>query len=235
MSNTPHLGSRGKPEESCRAILNAAVDEFAAEGLSGARMDAIAKTAGVNKALLYYYFNDKESLYGAVLDHVFSGIHSRLSEALNRPGTPGTAILRYAVKHFDYLASNRHYLRLVQYEMMRARIGKSVHIERLVNLYFRPLIDRLHTVMEEAIEAGEFRRFDAMQMALSVTGVNVHYFIAAPILKTMGYPNMLAPESLINRREAMLDLLSAGLFEDRDRGREIANQILAEEDTDASL
>ena len=47
---------------------------FRREGMAGARTDAIARAGGVNKALLYYYFKDKESLYGAVLDHAFGGL-----------------------------------------------------------------------------------------------------------------------------------------------------------------
>ncbi len=59
-------------EHSRRAILEAAMREFAELGVDGARTDSIARSAGVNKALLYYYFHNKESLYGAVLDDVFS-------------------------------------------------------------------------------------------------------------------------------------------------------------------
>ena len=68
----PRLGSRGRPEESRDAILQAAVREFAREGIAGARTDAIARQAKVNKALLYYYFKDKEALHSAVLDQVFA-------------------------------------------------------------------------------------------------------------------------------------------------------------------
>ena len=70
-------GSRGKPEETREAILKAALKEFAQEGLAGARTDAIARSAGVNKALLYYYFDDKETLYGAVLDPSLRGCRRR--------------------------------------------------------------------------------------------------------------------------------------------------------------
>ena len=71
---TPRLGTRGRPEESRAAILKAAVAEFAEHGIAGARTDAIARAAHVNKALLYYYFKDKDALYEAVLDHVFGGL-----------------------------------------------------------------------------------------------------------------------------------------------------------------
>ena len=66
------LGSRGRAEQSRAAILQAAVREFSREGVAGARIDAIARRAHVNKALLYYYFKDKEALYSAVLDQAVS-------------------------------------------------------------------------------------------------------------------------------------------------------------------
>src|SRR4051794_17248713 len=84
----PRLGSRGRPEESRAAILQAAVVEFAREGVAGARTDAIARSAGVNKALLYYYFKDKEALYDAVLNHVFSGAREAVQNALKQPLPP---------------------------------------------------------------------------------------------------------------------------------------------------
>jgi AcrR family transcriptional regulator len=62
------MGTRGQPVESRAAILQAAAHEFAEHGIAGARTDAIAKEAKVNKALLYYYFRDKETLYAAVLE-----------------------------------------------------------------------------------------------------------------------------------------------------------------------
>src|SRR6476661_4229662 len=78
------LGTRNRPEQTRAAILDAALHEFAQEGVSGARIDAIARSARVNKALLYYYFKDKESLYGAVIERVFGQLSERISEALAR-------------------------------------------------------------------------------------------------------------------------------------------------------
>jgi AcrR family transcriptional regulator len=54
-------------------ILSAAKKEFAERGFSGARMSAIAKRATVNKALIHYYFRDKETLYLEVLRRIFRG------------------------------------------------------------------------------------------------------------------------------------------------------------------
>jgi len=99
------LGSRGRPEQSRAAILQAAVREFACEGIAGARTDAIARSAKVNKALLYYYFKDKEDLYGAVLDQVFGGLVACVGGVLSRDLPPREKILAYAGAHFDYVAS----------------------------------------------------------------------------------------------------------------------------------
>ena len=78
------MGSRGQPEESRAAILQAAAQEFAEHGIAGARTDAIAREARVNKALLYYYFKDKETLYGAVLDEAFSGLKTTVFQGARR-------------------------------------------------------------------------------------------------------------------------------------------------------
>src|SRR5689334_6414136 len=95
-SSKPRLGSRGRPEESRAAILEAAVHEFSREGVAGARTDAIARAARVNKALLYYYFKDKDTLYGAVLDQAFGGLTSTLLKILDLDLPPREKILAYA-------------------------------------------------------------------------------------------------------------------------------------------
>jgi len=56
------------PDRTKRAILDAAVAEFSAVGPAGARIDSIAAAAGVNKRMLYHYFENKEGLFAAVLD-----------------------------------------------------------------------------------------------------------------------------------------------------------------------
>src|ERR1700730_18542805 len=127
---TPRLGTRGQPEESRAAILKAAVTEFAEHGIAGARTDAIARAAKVNKALMYYYFEDKEALYGAVLDQVFGGLTKSVHEALSRSLLPGERILAYAGAHFDYIASHPLYPKIVQNEMMRAGRGRATQFER---------------------------------------------------------------------------------------------------------
>src|SRR5947209_20297035 len=110
-------GSRGEPEKTRAAILKAALEEFSHEGVTGARTDEIARRAGVNKALLYYYFKDKEGLYAAALEQVFSGLHERVASVLNRDElSPRDRLLGYPQAHFDYIASAPLYSRVLQGE-----------------------------------------------------------------------------------------------------------------------
>ena len=90
-------------EASRGAILEHAIAEFAAQGVAGARTAAIAEAAGVNKALLYYYFKDKDSLYSAALQAVFSGLVEDVLPLLESALSPGEKLLRFARVHFEYL------------------------------------------------------------------------------------------------------------------------------------
>jgi TetR/AcrR family transcriptional regulator len=63
---TETAGTRN-PERTRERILSAALKEFAAHGFAGARVDAIARRADINKRMLYHYFGDKEDLFKAVL------------------------------------------------------------------------------------------------------------------------------------------------------------------------
>src|SRR5438128_6238654 len=156
----PRLGSRGKPEESRSAILRAAVQEFAEHGIAGARTDAIARAAHVNKALLYYYFKDKETLYGAVLDDVFSRLKDVVLQPLQSEMLPRRKVLAYVGAYFDFIAGNPLYPKLVQREMMRAGRGRSPHLKHSVEEHFRPIYREVSLLLNQGIAAGEFRPRD---------------------------------------------------------------------------
>src|ERR1039458_5600554 len=101
------MGSRGQPEESRAAILPAAAQEVADHDIDAARTDAIAREARVNKALLYYYFKDKETLYGAVLDDAFSGLKTAVFRVLDGDLPPREKMMAYVGAYFDFIASNQ--------------------------------------------------------------------------------------------------------------------------------
>jgi TetR/AcrR family transcriptional regulator len=209
----PRLGSRGSPEQSRDAILQAAVLEFSREGIAGARTDAIARAARVNKALLYYYFKDKEALYGAVLDQVFGGLIACVGGVLSRDLPPREKIVAYAGAHFDYIASHPLYPKIVQGEMMGAGRGRGTQLERIVKKYFRPLFSRLAEVLHEGQVSGEFRSVDALHFVPSMIAVIVFYFTTAPVMRAMTGKDPMSPDRVAARRATVLDFISAALFQ----------------------
>ena len=206
------MGSRGKPEESRAAILHAAAHEFAVHGVAGARTDAIAREARVNKALLYYYFKDKETLYGAVLDDAFSGLKNAVFEVLDSQLPAGDKIMAYAGAYFDCIASNQLYPRLMQREMMRAREGHSPHIEKVIKTYIQPIFMRVSEVLREGIAKGEFRAVNPVHFVPSMVAMIVFYFSSAPMMQKIVGFTPLTPERIAERRAAVLDFISAALF-----------------------
>ncbi len=206
------LGTRGRPLQSRAAILRAAVREFSEQGLSGARTDAIARSAKVNKALLYYYFRDKDALYGAVLDEVFGGLLSAIESAVAKRLPPREKILAYVGAHFDYIASHPLYPRIVQNEMMQARRGNSPHFERIVRNYFQPVFNKVAEVLREGMASGEFRQVDPQQFVPSMIAVIAFYFNSTHVTRLVTGEDPLSPERLSLRRAAVLDFISAALF-----------------------
>jgi TetR/AcrR family transcriptional regulator len=206
------LGTRRQPEISRQAIFDAALEEFSLEGVAGGRMDRIATAAGVNKALLYYYFKDKETLYGALLDHVFSGLRDTVLAAMDAAKTPGEQIMAWLASHFDYVANSPTYPRLVQYEMMRANRAGSPHIKRLSTDYFQPITERIMKVVADGIAQGEFRQVHARHFVTSTVPVITNYFLNVPLMRLSTPGDPLSPERIAERRAAVMDFVTAALF-----------------------
>lgn len=204
-----------RPERTRAAILDAAMREFAAEGLAGARIDEIARAARVNKALLYYYYRDKETLYGAVLDRVFRGLVERLTTVFDQPLAPRDKILAYAAAHFDYIAASPSYPKLVIGEMMRAGRRGSPHMRQIVARYLRPLQARLFALFRIAIARREIRRVDPQHFLLSMVAMNAFYFGSADFLRIFLGADPLTPARIAARRAAVLDVLAAALTPQR--------------------
>ena len=217
------LGTRNKPEQTRNAILQAAVKEFAAHGIDGGRTDAIARAARVNKALLYYYFKDKETLYGATLDHAFAEQAQTLLRVLDRDLPPRQKIMTYVGEYFDFIAAHPLNRNLAQREMMRAGHG-SAHFQRISKIFFQPLFKGLSEVIRAGIASGEFRQVDPLQFIPSMVALVVFYFVAAPVLRGAGNFDPLAPERIAQRRAAVLDFVSAALFRSQAGSQGDANE-----------
>jgi TetR/AcrR family transcriptional regulator len=197
-------------------ILAAAEQQFAAQGMAGARTDVIASAAHANKAMLYYYFGDKRRLHRAVLENLFrqlrAGVYAPAARSTHRPHR---RLLEFVTSYFDFLASHPNYPRLVQREAMEA----TKDFEWIVREHLRPSHNSLVQTLDEGVRAGEFREIDTNQTAFTIMGMTTSYFAAAPILSHVAGHDLMAPKALIARKRSLLDFLNHGLLRSKVRSR----------------
>lgn len=208
--NLNHRTREERSDESRAKILAAAERAFAGEGLAGARTDAIAAEAGVNKALLYYYFKSKESLYEAVIEQHLRDFNQQALAILEAPGSARVLLLRYLELHFDFISKRRQHAPLFQQLIMKG--GKPP--ERLFRRYIIPRAEALGKLLVRGMRSGELRKTDPFHTAISIAALIVFYFSAAPMLQLMSHSDPYAANNLKQRKQQVLDFVRHGLFVD---------------------
>ena len=194
--------------ETREAILEAAERMFGDEGLEGARTEAIAAAAGVNKALLYYYFGSKDGLYRAVLEGYLADFNRQALELLSSKGSARSLLLRYINIHFDFIGAHRHHGPLFQ----RMLMADQKSLVRLARKYFLPRSKALLRVIERGMRTGEFRRMDSTHAAISLLSLIVFYFSSAPVLRAVSGIDAYAKANLARRKKEVLKFVRYALF-----------------------
>ena len=113
----PKTGARN-PQQTQQRILEAALQEFAAKGFAGSRVDVIARRARINKRMLYHYFGDKEGLFREVLRRK---IAERSAWLANAPEEP---VERLPV-WFQLACRDREWVQLLEWEALAVGRKKS--------------------------------------------------------------------------------------------------------------
>jgi TetR/AcrR family transcriptional regulator len=192
------------------AILAAAARIFAKKGLAGARTDSIAAAAGVNKAMLYYYFKSKDGLYEAVVEDQFAEFNCEAIQVLSAPGSARAALLRYVDLHVDFISQRNQSAPLFQQMAMTGH----KFLKRIVRRYFAARGKALGNVITRGIRQGEFRQVDPFQTSVSIIALIVFYFSSAPVLKLLGHADAYSAVNLGRRKREVVDFIRHGLFID---------------------
>jgi len=180
---------------------------FARMGFGGARTQAIADLAGVNKAMIHYYFDSKEKLYHAVLDKILFDLIKLSQEASRDDLSIPRALEVFYRGFFDYVATHRNFSRITSMDLG----SQDRYLARLVETFFKPLFDRGVAFIKAGIAQGDFRKVDARQFLLSVYGMTMSYFSEAEFMRLLLGEDPFRERFLHERREQLLDLVFAGL------------------------
>jgi AcrR family transcriptional regulator len=200
-------------DRSQKHILDAALAEFAELGLGGARMDRIADRAGVNKRLIYYYFESKESLFLAVLERAYEGIRSEEQQLNLTQVEPTEAIRRLIAFTWNYYLEHPEFLTLLNSENLhRAR-----HLKRSTKVpaMHSPLVQTLADVLERGHKCSVFRAgVDPVQLYISIAGLSYFYLGNNHTLSTIFNRPLLGPKARVERLSHMTDLVLGYLVRD---------------------
>jgi len=125
-----------KEDNTQQKILDAARSVFMKKGLAGARMQEIADEAGINKALLHYYFRTKDKLYYAIIEEAFQTILPLVSDVFNSSETLEMKLNRLASKYVDLLEEHRYLPLFVlnELQMNPGRISEFINLKKFLNI-----------------------------------------------------------------------------------------------------
>lgn len=205
--SVPATSRQVRGQKTRAAILAAAGSIFAEAGFAGARTESIAAAAGVNKALLFYYFKDMHGLYAAVLEEQSGGFHQEALALLKAAGSAQSILLRYVDLLFGRICARR------QFAPLHYQFFTTAHpaVRRLVQKYAVPRNQALRQLLARGIRQREFRPIDIRHTIISLHALIVFYFSVAPVLKLFGHTNAFSDADLKCRRQQVLDFIRYGL------------------------
>ena len=168
-----------------KIILQAAEEEFLLKGFAGARTTEIAQKAGVNHAMLHYYFNTKEQLFEQVMTDKITLFRDSVASVFEQSDLPVLQQIMEAMsRHFDFVRQNPLLPRFILNEI-------SVRPEYIENIKSKLLplasnvFSKLQHSLDEASARGEICQINALTLMLDIVSLNLFVFIAHPIITQM--------------------------------------------------
>jgi len=165
---TPAVVTRD-PEASVQDILAVATEEFATNGLSGARVDQIAERTRTSKRMIYYYFQGKEGLYQAVLEKAYMDIRALEEKSRLLDMEPRAAMRKLIELTFDYDETHPLFISLVSVENIHQ--AKHLTNSQSIKDVNASVIRTLTSILERGRKEGVFRA--------DLDPVDVHLLISA--------------------------------------------------------
>ncbi len=120
-------------EQTKSRILAAALDEFADKGFAGTRVDEIGRRAGVNKAMIYYYFSSKEELFNELFRLEMEQLKQELGAVLNHTLTTPEDATRVTREFLTYIETKEKYLRVLMSSSLLSK-DLQLHFFQLLDL-----------------------------------------------------------------------------------------------------
>ena len=194
------------PERTRAAILAAATAEFTAKGLNGARVDDIARRAGINKRMIYHYFGDKAGLYLAVLESTYAAIRTAEIGLNLAARAPVEGMRELVAFTWNYFLAHPEFLSLLATENLhRARYLKQ---SRRIRELHSPLVGTISELLARGVKAGLFRAgVEPVQLYITIASLGFFYMSNRHTLSTVFGRDLGAADQLRARAEHIADVV----------------------------
>jgi len=159
-------------------ILNAAKKVFQSKGMDGARMQEIADTAGINKAMLHYYFRNKQSLFEAVFTNAFLLLAPQLNTVLNDDSSIEEKIKNFTSNYISFIVKHPYLPNFIIQELNR----NPDFLDKIKNNSAFPNIEKFKNQVNQDVKKGIIKPISAEQLFINIMSLNVFPFVAKPLL-----------------------------------------------------
>ncbi|HVF91714.1 MAG TPA: TetR/AcrR family transcriptional regulator [Blastocatellia bacterium] len=170
--------SKAEDPEARAKILTAAEELFAARGFAGTAIRQIAANAGVNGAMVHYYFGNKEGLYRAILERAAGGVRALLEQAAGAAGPIEERLAQFIEAYFDYIFGHPNFVRILNRELMAG----GAHLLEIIGPLPVANYEILRDIMARGVRRGDFRALDVDLAPISLIGMALVFHFLQPVI-----------------------------------------------------
>ncbi|WCO02873.1 TetR/AcrR family transcriptional regulator [Psychroserpens ponticola] len=170
--------TKKKDENTEEQILDAAKNVFQSKGMVGARMQEIADKAGINKAMLHYYYRSKQLLFEAVFKNAFSLLAPQLNAILNDDSSIEEKVKNFTLNYITFIVKHPYLPNFVIQELNR---NPEFILKMKSNPGF-PNLEKFSKQVKGEVENGIIKPISAEQLFINIVALNIFPFVAKPLI-----------------------------------------------------
>lgn len=194
-------------------IMLAAQEVFISKGKDGARMQEIADRAGVNKAMLFYYYTNKDLLYKEILRNNISQIFSMGKQIIISEIDPRKKLEHLVNAYINFLLNNQDLPKLILREVANGGENIKQVIREIKQQLALDIPSIFISMINESIEKKQFRKVDPKQTVMNIIGMCLIYFIGKPLIEVvLELEHIDEKKFLEERKKSIIELLEHGIL-----------------------
>lgn len=188
---------KSKDENTEMQILNAAKNVFQTKGMEGARMQEIANEAGINKAMLHYYFRSKQLLFEAVFKNAFSLLAPQLNAILNNDTSLEEKIKSFSANYISFILKHPYLPNFIIQELNR----NPDFILGLKGNEGFPNLTKFKKQVNLEVKKGMIKPISGEQLFINIISLNIFPFLAKPLIMALINVDQKTYKQLIEDRK----------------------------------